>query len=147
MIKDNVDAKGQLQIVLRGADGIVKYEETVRNLVVTSGKNWIAARMYDTSIPSQMGYMAIGEGTTAASVGQTALVSEAARVAVTSVTVTNNEVQYFATFGTGVGTGAITEAGILNASTSGTMLARTVFSVVNKGADDTLSITWTVTIN
>ena len=45
------------------------------------------------------------------------------------------------------GTGAITEAGIFNASSSGTMLCRTVFSVVNKGASDSMTITWTVTVS
>ena len=44
-------------------------------------------------------------------------------------------------------TGAITEAGLFNASSSGTMLCRTVFSVVNKGASDAMTITWTVTVS
>jgi hypothetical protein len=56
-------------------------------------------------------------------------------------------VTFIATVPAGTGTGAITEAGILNAGTAGTMLCRTVFSVVNKDAGDTLSITWTVTIS
>ena len=47
----------------------------------------------------------------------------------------------------GTGTGAITEAGILNASSSGTLLCRTVFSVVNKGSADAMTITWTVTVS
>jgi hypothetical protein len=55
-------------------------------------------------------------------------------------------VQYVATFSAGTGTGAITEAGIFNASSAGTLLCRTVFSVINKGALDTLVITWKVTV-
>jgi hypothetical protein len=47
----------------------------------------------------------------------------------------------------GVGTGAISEAGIFNASSGGTMLCRTVFPVVNKQASDTIAITWTITIS
>ena len=43
----------------------------------------------------------------------------------------------------GTGTGAVTEAGILNASSSGTLLCRTEFSVVNKGSADSMTITWT----
>jgi hypothetical protein len=53
---------------------------------------------------------------------------------------------YSASFGAGVGTGALTEAGIFNASSAGTLLCRTVFSVINKAANDTMSITWTVTL-
>jgi hypothetical protein len=51
-----------------------------------------------------------------------------------------------ATFPAGTGTGAITEAGILNAASAGILLCRTTFSVINKGAADTLGITWTVTV-
>ena len=94
-----------------------------------------------------MSHMAIGTGSTAAAAGNTALGSEAGRVALTSSTVTDNAVAYVASFGAGTGTGAITEAGLLNASSSGTLLCRTVFSVINKGANDTLGITWTVTIS
>ena len=50
-------------------------------------------------------------------------------------------------FAAGSGTGAITEAGVFNASSGGTMLCRTVFSVVNKGADDSMTITWTITVS
>lgn len=102
--------------------------------------------MKDTT-DAAMSHMAIGSGTTSAVVGDTALETELGRVSLTSTTVTNNSVAYVATFPAGTGTGAVTEAGILNASSSGTLLCRTVFSVINKGAADTLGITWTVTVN
>ena len=41
---------------------------------------------------------------------------------------------------------AIAEAGIFNAGAAGTMLARATFTAINKGASDTLAITWTVTV-
>ena len=102
--------------------------------------------MTDTTATA-MSHMAIGTGSTAAAAGDTALGTESARTALTSTTVTNNEVVYVDTFGAGTGTGAITEAGVFNASSGGTMLCRTVFSVVNKGADDSMTITWTVTVS
>lgn len=147
MFTDNIIPQGMLSIQLTGPDGEKKYDEVVPNLVVTTGKNWIASRMYDTSIPDDMSHMAVGTNNTAAAAGNTTLNTETARVALTSTTVSTNTTQYVATFGAGTGTGALVEAGILNASSSGTMLCRTVFSVVNKGADDTLTITWTITIN
>jgi len=98
-----------------------------------------------------MSHMALGSGTTAAAAGNTALESQlGSRDALTSSTQsgTNNEsIVYVATFSAGEATGAVTEAGIFNASTSGTMLCRTVFSVVNKAAGDTLQVTWTVTFS
>ena len=96
-----------------------------------------------------MSHMEVGTGTTSAAVGNTALENDigSARVALTSSTVTNNAIAYVASFPAGTGTGAITEAGIFNASSSGTMLCRTVFSAINKGASDVLGITWTVTVS
>ena len=89
--------------------------------------------------------MAVGTGSSAAAAGNTTLGSEAARVALTSSTVSNNTITYVATFGAGTGSGALTEAGVFNASSNGDLLCRTVFSVVNKGANDAMTITWVIT--
>lgn len=146
MINEKINATGELKIVLRDKDGNVKMEKTEKNLVVTSGKAFIASRMVGTG-SAVMSHMAVGTSTTAPVAGQTALVSEIARAAIVSGTSSTNVVTYSAVFAAGVGTGAITEAGILNAGTAGTMLSRTVFSVVNKEADDSLTINWQITIN
>ena len=137
---------GDLKIILTDANGQITHEQEIKNLVVTTGKNFIASRMKDTT-DTAMTHMAIGSGTTAAAVGDTTLGTELGRVSLTSTTVTTNNVAYVATFPAGTGTGAVTEAGLFNASSSGTLLCRTVFSVINKGAADTLGITWTVTVN
>lgn len=146
MINDLIKVTGELKITVTNPEGNVKQEVVVPNLVVTTGKNLIASRLKDTT-DAAMSHMAIGTGSTAAAASDTALGSEAGRVALTSTTVTTNSVAYVASFGAGTGTGAITEAGLLNASSSGTLLCRTVFSVINKGAADTLGITWTVTVS
>jgi len=140
MLKDGLKLKGKLSIALNG-----ETVQEVPNLVVTAGKNYVADRMVNNS--TVMTHMAIGTGSTAAAAGNTALGSEAARGALTSSTVTTNSVAYVETFAAGTGTGAITEAGLFNASSGGTMLCRTVFSVVNKGANDAMTITWTVTVS
>jgi len=145
MINDTIKVTGELKITVTKPDGNV-HETVVPNIVVTDGKEYIASRMKDASATA-MSHMAIGTGSTAAAAGDAALGNEAGRVALTSTTVTSNAVAYVATFAAGTGTGAITEAGILNASSSGTLLCRTVFNVINKGAADTLGITWTVTVN
>ena len=131
--------QGRLTIAIN--DQVV---QEIDNLVVTTGKGYVASRMKDASATA-MSHMAVGTGSTAAAAGDTALGSESARVALTSTTVSGADVVYVATFGAGVGTAALTEAAILNASSSGTMLCRTVFAVVNKGASDSMTITWTVT--
>lgn len=144
---EKIVATGTLKIVVTAPDGSVKQEQEVKNLVVTTGLGYIASRMKDTT-DTAMSHMAIGTGSTAAAAGNTTLGTESARVALTSTTVTGPAVAYVASFpaGTPASLTAITEAGIFNASSSGTLLCRTVFSVVNKDVNDTMSITWTVTM-
>ena len=146
LIENLKGAKGVLNIVLRDESGAIKEDVTVENLVVDTGLAYIASRMKDTT-QTAMSHMAVGAGTTNPAAGDTALESELGRVALTSTTVTDNAVEYVATFGAGTGTGAVTEAGILNNSTGGTLLCRTEFAVINKGASDSMTITWTVTIS
>tara|TARA_Y100000114_G_scaffold75807_1_gene69526 strand:- start:8034 stop:8480 length:447 start_codon:yes stop_codon:yes gene_type:complete len=146
MISDKLSLQGRLDIVVTSPDGVVKEEHCVKNVVVTTGKNYVASRMAGTSA-SVMSHMSIGTGTTAAAASDTTLGSESARVSLTSTTVNNNDVVYVATFpaNTPSSAAAITEAGIFNAGSSGSMLCRTVFSPVNKQTADSLTITWTVT--
>jgi len=144
-LKEKPKATGTLEIVLRDQNGNVKDQRKVNNLVVDTGLAYIADRMADAA-ESAMSHMAVGTGSTAAASGDTTLETEAGRVALTSTTQTNEDVVYVATFSAGTATGALTEAGILNAASGGTLLCRTVFSTVNKGASDSLQITWTVSM-
>lgn len=150
MLTEELFAKGSLDIVVTGPDGEVKDSIHVPNLVVNAGLAFVTSRMIGVA-SNVMSHMALGTNAVAAANANTALGAEVARVALTSstqvtTTVTNDSVQYVATFNPGTGTGAITEAGILNASTAGTMLCRTAFSVVNKDVNDTLTITWKIVI-
>jgi len=144
--KDSSKVTGSVNVVVRGEDGAVKQEFTVPNLVVDSGLNFIASRMEGTS-DAVMSHMAVGTNNTAAASGDTTLGTEAARVALTSGVASSNAMTYIATFPAGTGTGALTEAGVFNDPTSGDMLCRTVFAVINKGASDSMTVTWTVTIS
>ena len=141
-IQSEMEMKGRLTISLN--DEVV---QEVDNLVVTDGKEFVAKRMSGTTA-GVMSDMAIGTGTTAAAASQAALVSESARVTLTGSpagVVSGATVTYTATFPAGSGTAAITEAWIFNANSGGDMLCRTVFAVVNKGASDSMTITWVVT--
>jgi hypothetical protein len=150
MINDSLKAKGTLQLVLTDSQGNIKQQDE-HNLVVNTGLAYIASRIKDASA-TVMSHMGVGSGTTAAAAADTALGSQlSSRVALDSTVLvttsaTDDSVQYVATFDAGQSTGAITEAGIFNADTAGTMLCRTVFPVINKGELDTLVITWKVTV-
>lgn len=149
MINENIKLSGQLTIVLTDKAGNVKETRRVKNLIVNSGLAYIVSRMVGTS-KAVMTHMALGSSTTAAAAGQTDLTTAVgSREALDSSTISgsnNEKVVYVATFEAGDATGAITEAGIFNASSGGDMLCRTVFNVVNKAADDAMNVTWTITL-
>ena len=144
MIIDDLQLTGALQISLNN-----EIVHQCDNLVVTAGKNWVAGRFKDGSIPDEMSHMAIGSAATAPAAGNTALATELNRIALTTDggTVSTNTVQYDASWTSAAAAYAIKEAGIFNAATGGTMLARTTFAVINKGTDDTVSISWTITVS
>jgi hypothetical protein len=148
MIHETIKPTGELKVVLSDKNGVTKQEFLVPNLVVTAGRNFIAARMTDTSQPADMSHMAVGSSATAAALGDTTVGTELGRVTLTGAegVPSTNTIVYTATFPAGTGTGALVEAGIFNGAGADTMLCRTTFSVVNKGADDSVTITWTVTI-
>ena len=144
-MNDGLKLRGDVALVLRDKDGNVKDERKIENLIVDTGLNFICDRMKDDE--TAMTHMALGSGSTAAAAGDTTLGTQlGSREALDSSTVTNNQIVYVASFEAGDATGAVTEAGIFNASSGGTMLCRTVFSVVNKAADDTLTVNWTITL-
>lgn len=130
-------------IVLRGPDGMIKETRAVYNAVTTAGKNGIADQILASPSLGKPTHMAVGTGTG----GTTALNAEVDRNALTSKTRSTNVVTMVADWAAGDGTGALTEAGVLTAASSGDMWLYNTFSVVNKGANDTLTITWTLTIN
>lgn len=148
MLNEELKVTGDVLFVLRNETGKIIETKEIKNLVVTTGLNFIASRMKDATATA-MTHMAVGTGTTAAALGNTTLGTELARVALTSTNVTTNSISYACTFGTGTpaGTNALTEAGLFNAASAGTMLCRTVFAAINKAPGDSLTITWTITIS
>jgi len=143
MLTDKLSLTGALTISKNG-----EVVQKIKNLVVTSGKELVAANLQGDSV-NPIGYMALGTGTTAAALGDVSLETELDRNALATPggTVNGAVVTYETTWVPGDGTGAITEAGLFTAPSGGTMLARTVFPVVNKGADDTITVVWDVTIS
>lgn len=138
--------RGECLMELRDAQGGLKERKLIRNLIVTVGKQDITEQLLDSPAKAKPSHMGIGTGTVAPAVGDTALGAEiGTRVAVTKSR-SSNVLTTSATFAAGNGTGAVTEAGIFNASTTGDLYSRITFSVINKGASDSLTLTWTWTI-
>lgn len=144
-MQDKMPVVGKLVLTLRDEFGNVKQEINKDNLIVQVGKNYLAGAV-TASATSPFSHMAIGTGTTAAALSDTTLTTELVRQAFSSTSTSTNVVTLITTYAAGTGTGAITEAGIFNASSSGTLLSHVVFSAINKGSADSLTITWTITV-
>jgi hypothetical protein len=145
-LQDTFKPTGELEVVVRDSLGNIKQTFKAKNLVVAAGKTYIASRIVGTS-SNIMSHMAIGTSTSTPASTDTQLGTEAGRVTLASASNSANAITYTATFPAGTGTGAITEAAVLNSATTGTMLCRTTFPVVNKAAGDSIAVTWVVTIS
>ena len=144
MNKQKLKITGVFRLVLRDHLGEVILSFIQKNDIVDTGLAFLASRAVGAADPV-MSHIAIGSGATAVVPADVALDNELAREALSSVAAVANDVTYEASFGPGIGTGAITESGILNAGVAGTLLNRLVFPVINKGALDTVEVTWIVT--
>jgi hypothetical protein len=92
-------------------------------------------------------YLAIGTDATAEAAANTGLGTETGRHTGTVSYVSGAIFQVTSTFAAGVGTGAITEYGLYTSSTGGTLISRDVEAVINKGASDSLTIVYQLTIS
>lgn len=132
-------------IELIDSDGTIKETRSIHNTVTTAGKAGVMDQTLASPTLAKIGWCAVGTGTPSA----TLLGGEIARVAFTSKTRNTNVVTVVSDFPAGTGTGALTEAGTFNVVTANTvdMWMSATFAVINKGASDTLKITWTLTGN
>lgn len=119
------------------------------NLVTNAGKAGVASRINGAGSEAAFTYIAIGTGTTAAVVGDTTLETEittgggaraSATASRTTTDVTNDTSRLVLTFNF-TSSFAVTEAGALNAASSGVLLNRQVFSAVNVVNGDSLQVT------
>lgn len=144
---------GKLDVLLYDEFGNLKDERHFDNLIVDSGFEGVAYRIAPhngAAANSPWNYIAIGTGSTAPAAGDTALVSELTRLqdaTATYTTTSGKQLQLQVSFGPGVGTGNIAESGLFNAASGGNMLARQTFTTISKGASDTLTVTWTITLS
>jgi len=146
----SVTLRGKWTLELRGPDGQLKDRRVGSNVICTNGKEYLASFLNSAAAAAStftMRYIAIGTDSTAEAAANTALGTELARHTGTVSYVSNQIYQVKATFATGSGTGAIVEYGLFSSSTGGTMLARDTESVINKGANDTLTVVAQITLS
>jgi hypothetical protein len=122
------------------------------NTIVSAGKAGLASRINGSGAAAAFEYLAVGTNATAVSAGDTTLGAETVGSGLSRVlgtlsrvttSVTNDTARIATTF-TVTGSVAITEIGIFNASSAGTMLCRTVFSALNVQNGDSLTVNYDI---
>ncbi len=153
---ESLRLRGEIELVLYDSSGRVKRRVKLGNLVVNVGKAKVAG-LINGVVSGPFTYVAIGDGSatspgtcTSPSATDTALGHEVMRVSATvgrtTTSVTNDTATWDATF-TFTASYSICEAGIFDASTGGTMLARQTFPVLNVVSGDRLTISWRLQVS
>ncbi len=145
-----IELSGRYIAKLYDEAGYLKQEVYGKNVVVTNGKEFLASFLKSAAAAAStftMRYVAIGSGTNTESGSDTAMQSELARVSAVVSYVSGQIYQLTATFAAGVGTGSVYEYGVLSSSTNGTMLSHDTEALITKGASDTLTVTYQLTIS
>lgn len=144
---DAISTKGGVSITIVRSDGSASTYRN-HNLITNAGIDFLANSFGNESREPQMTYIAVGTGTEEAQFADTSLKREVLRK---KATVTHTQgtstVTVTTTFTEGEATGALTEAGILNAGTQGTLFDRIVFPVINKGEKDTVTFTFEIELS
>lgn len=152
MKRDVGKIEHNLFIKLVGPDGEIKEDRVYHNIITDVGRvaamEQIVGADSGGAQPAKFNYVGIGEGTTSEVVGDTDIESEiGTRIQDTDPDYPSTGTgEIVATFPPGNGTGAITECGLLNHVSAGTLLARKTFSVINKAVGDYLIIVWQVSL-
>jgi hypothetical protein len=143
--KTKFGLNANVKIELFSEKGELKEVREIHNVLTDAGVYGIMDQVLASPTLVKMGWMELGTGTG----GTTKLNAYVAssKVAFTSKTRTNKVVTVVGTFPAGTGTGTITEAGTFDAVTQNAidMWMYASFTAIAKGANDTLTITWTLT--
>jgi len=140
-----LDANVEIQIIDVVSKDIIK---TIyrHNLVVIAGRN--LARDLLNEVPATgVTHFAVGTGVTAVDPGDTTLGTEIFRGSITKRTSPSAAViwSYYLSSTQGNGS-SLTEAGLFNASSGGTLFARVVHAAITKTSSLAVSYNWTLNI-
>jgi hypothetical protein len=138
-----------VHIVARHPDGTIFYDKWVHNLRTNAGINWQYGQMAGTTAAVAT-YICLSSDTTSPATGDTTVAGEITTSGLTrsggTASHTSNATSYTVayTFTAGAAFTAVQKAGLLNASSAGTLVFENTFSSVNMNTNDTLAVTWTI---
>ncbi len=153
MINEEIKIKGELTLNFRNVKTGKVRKYVYKNMVVTYGKNAIAQRLSGQSV-GEITYCAVGTGTTAPALADTALQTELFRKAISVRSYSGNVSTFDTYFTTSEANGTLREAGLFGTGVgrtpsatpgSGQLFCRVAINRT-KTSNDTLTLTWTVTV-
>jgi len=147
-IMEKVKLVGEIHLVLKDNKGNLKEDRLIKNTITNVGKQELAKLMLIDVSGTAFDYIAIGTGTPSA----TALGAECGSsggqrrggadvVGTNETTTTTGDTAQWVTTFTFTGAFSLTEEGIFNLASGGTMLASQSFAALNVASGDTLEIT------
>lgn len=126
------------------------YDDIVHNLRTTTGGDWQSSVMGNTAAPpATCNYIALSNDAGAPAAGDTTVASEIAANGLSRAQGTYAHTNGTASYTiqkvfTATGTQASQKAGLLNASSSGTLCFENTYTQVTVNNGDTLTVTWTI---
>lgn len=145
MLTDKVKLVGSIDFKLLDKYGNLIQRIHKDNLVVTTGLALLLSRLGGSG--NALTHMGIGSGTTAPTLANTDLETSVVRRVFDTPggSLSGTSITFYCLFPAGTGTGTITEAGLFNAVSGGTMFSRIVFDPITKSASLSLAASWTIT--
>jgi len=152
-IKAKAVTRDNVTITHYAVDGSVKDVFKVPNLITNAGFAGLSALLGDLSSPTAFKWVGIGTGTTAANVTDTALETEittgggertlATTISQVTTSVTNDTLRLQETFTFSSGF-SVTEYGVFDAISSGTLLARVVRAATVVVSGEAVGVDWKI---
>lgn len=143
-----VNVSANVQVTVQdAATGAILAQQEHKNLVVSGGLNLIRDLLDGDSVAG-LTHFAVGTGTTAVASSQTTLGNQVFRDTVTQRTSNAQQlvVSYYLASGS-ANSSTLSEAGLFNAASGGTMFARVLLSpVINKTAAVAVTFNWTINL-
>ncbi|HDP36816.1 MAG TPA: hypothetical protein ENN27_02945 [Candidatus Atribacteria bacterium] len=147
-IVETIGLMGELQLELRDSKGRLKERRIIKNTITNVGIAEVIGLMIADVGGTAFDYIAIGTGTpTATALGAEITTGGGARrggadvVGTRITTTTTNDTGQLETTFTFTDSFAVTEEGVFNAATEGTMIASQSFAVLNVASEDILKVT------
>ena len=151
-MNDVIRLKGFIEAELRNAFTNEVIERTkTPNQIVVGGRKWVLQQLASSEMNTALsiGYLAVGTGTVSPATSDSALGGESLRKAIGTFSTANLTAnppswQAAVSFATNEANTTLSEVGLFNSNSAGTMLGRATFTTLNKSTSNTLSISYIV---